>query len=301
MVFKTSIPYRIGLIGGGTDLPFFTNEHGTEIINASFKAYSHCEIQKIQSPHISVETKDYKTHVQIDKLPEMALLAKDEFRISLAVLNHFAGKITDLKCGIQLKTYSDFAPQTGLGGSSAHLISVLKTCLQLLNETWDDQRILDTAHTLERNTLSIFGGFQDFYPCLLQGAHHLSKKPDSEIIHKKLDSDFLKKLDLSFYVLESKETSLGEMELPDAASLKLQKQFAQDAAQAWQQNDGAKFKKILRSSWNIKQGSDKNPPHVFALKSCGLSKRMRVLAVEKSQEKSFVESTSNGVRKVDWN
>ncbi|WP_413582886.1 hypothetical protein [Bdellovibrio sp. HCB288] len=301
MIFKTSIPYRIGLIGGGTDLPFFTNEHGTEIINASFNAYSHCEIQKIQSPHIFIETQDYKTHAQVDKLPELALIAKDEFRICLAVLNHFADEIMNLKCGIHLRSYSEFAPQTGLGGSSAHLISVLKTCLAFLNQSWDDQKILDTAHSLERNTLSIFGGFQDFYPCLHQGAHHLSKKPDAEIIHHKLDTSFLRDLDLSFFVSETAGVSLGEMELPDASSLQLQKQYAREAAHAWKSGDGKTFKQTLKSSWNVKQGSDQAPKHVFAMKSCGLSKKMNVLAVEKSDEKIFLETIGRGVRKVEWN
>ncbi|WP_413585658.1 hypothetical protein [Bdellovibrio sp. HCB274] len=301
MVFKTSIPYRIGLIGGGTDLPFFTNEYGTEIINASFKAYSHCEIQKTQSPHIFIESQDYKTQAQIDKLPELVLIAKDEFRISLAVLNCFANELMELNCGLHVKSYSEFAPQTGLGGSSAHLISVLKSCLALLNLSWSDEKILTVAHSIERNTLSIFGGFQDFYPCLHQGAHHLSKKPDSEIVHRILDSSFLQKLDLSFYVKESPGISLGEMELPDSTSLKLQKEFAKKAAEAWHNDDPVEFKQILRSSWNVKQGKDQNPPDVYAAKTCGLSKKVTVFAVEKPKEKSFLESIGHGVRKVEWN
>ncbi len=300
MVFKSSIPYRIGLIGGGTDLPFFTNKHGTEVINASFKAYSHCEIRKIQSPHIFIEINDYKTQVQVDRLPEMVLISRDEFRISLAVLNNFADTVMSTGSGLHIKTFSEFAPQTGLGGSSAHLIAVLKACLNYLNLSWSDKQILDKAHLLERDTLSIFGGFQDFYPCLYQGAHHLSKNPGSEIVHRPLDGNFLNNLDLSFYIVESKGASLGEMELPDLAALKLQKDLAHQAAEAWNNGKHSVFKDLLQMSWNAKSGSQKNMPYVFATKTCGLSKKMNVLAVEKSQEKSFIESNGPAARKIEW-
>lgn len=300
MVFKASVPYRIGLIGGGTDLPFFTSEHGTEVINASFKAFSHCEIHKIQSPHIFIETKDYQQQIQIDQLPDLALIARDEFRISLAVLNNFAENIMSLGTGLHIKTYSEFAPQTGLGGSSAHLISVLKSCLQLLNQEWDGDKIIHTAHSLERNTLSIFGGFQDFYPCLHQGSHHLSKSPGESIQHTVLNSSFLKNLDLSFYIAQSNSTDTGETELPDLKTLKLQKDLAKAASDAWRQNDAAVFKNLLKDSWSLKCSPQKNIPHVWAAKSCGLSKKMTVLAVEKSLEKSFNESITRAVRKIEW-
>ncbi|QLY25300.1 hypothetical protein [Bdellovibrio sp. KM01] len=299
MVFKSSIPYRIGLIGGGTDLPFFTNKHGTEIINASFKAFSHCEIRKIQSPHIFIETNDYKTQVQIDKLPEMVLISRDEFRISLAVLNNFADLVTSLGGGLHIKTYSEFAPQTGLGGSSAHLIAVLKACLNYMNLNWDDKQILDTAHSIERDTLSIFGGFQDFYPCLYQGAHHLSKNPGSEIIHRTLDGNFLNELDLSFFIMESSAVSLGETDLPELNSLKIQKDLAHQAANAWKQGQHSVFKNLLQESWKAKSQTA-NLPHVFATKTCGLSKRMNVVAVEKSLEKPFTESSGHAARKIEW-
>jgi D-glycero-alpha-D-manno-heptose-7-phosphate kinase len=300
VVFKASVPYRIGLIGGGTDLPFFTNEHGTELINASFKAFSHCEIHKIQSPHIFIETKDYQQQIQIDKLPELALIARDEFRIALAVLNYFADAILAMGTGLHIKSYSEFAPQTGLGGSSAHLISVLKACLNLIDLKWDDQKILETARELERDTLSIFGGFQDFYPCLYTGAHYLSKMPKSEIRHRTLNSDFLNQLDLSFYITGSTATALGELELPDLMSLKEQQRIAQEAANAWATADVASFKRLLRQSWNIKNKISESIPFVFASKTCGLSKKMKVLAVENSVEKSFKENFGEDVRKIEW-
>lgn len=299
MVFKSSIPYRIGLIGGGTDLPFFTNKHGTEIINASFKAFSHCEIRKIQSPHISIETNDYKTQVQVEKLPELILISKDEFRISLAVLNSFADQLMALGGGLHIKSYSEFAPQTGLGGSSAHLIAVLKTCLNYLNLSWSDKQILDTAHSIERDTLSIFGGFQDFYPCLYQGAHHLSKNPGTEIIHRRLDGNFLNELDLSFFLMDSVSESLGESDLPELGSLKVQKDLAHQAAEAWDKRQHSRFKNLLQESWKSKSQPAANLPYSFASKTCGLSKKMNIVAVESPLEKSFIESNGHA-RKIEW-
>ncbi|WP_413292294.1 hypothetical protein ACLSU7_12900 [Bdellovibrio sp. HCB185ZH] len=238
--------------------------------------------------------------VQIDKLPEMVLISKEEFRISLAVLNNFADMITSLGGGLHLKTYSEFAPQTGLGGSSAHLIAVLKACLEYLKLSWNDMQILDSAHSIERNTLSIFGGFQDFYPCLYQGAHHLSKDPGSEIIHRSLDGNFLNELDLSFFLMESSPVSFGETELPELNSLKTQKELAHQAANAWKLGQHSTFKNLLQESWKAKAPSAKSIPYVFATKTCGLSKRMNVIAVEKSLEKSFTESSGHAARKIEW-
>ncbi|MBO9668312.1 MAG: hypothetical protein J7501_16040 [Bdellovibrio sp.] len=302
MVFKTSVPYRIGLIGGGTDLPYFADEHGAEVINASFKAYTHCEILKNQSPQISIETHDYQKSVKISQLPEIALLQANEFRITLAVLNYFYKQLQDLNCGLSIKTFSDFPPQTGLGGSSAHLGAVLKALLHLLELDWDNARILSTAFQIERRILNIFGGFQDFYPCVFEGAHYLSKDVSSEVQHHQLDSEFLNSLGLDFYLIGNSRGSQNiTADLPSTATLQEQKKIARQAAEAWKSQDSQLFKSLLKQSWSMKGINTLSlPPSVFAAKTCGLSKAMTVLAVETTHVPEFIENSKDAYQKIDW-
>lgn len=287
MKVVSKIPYRIGLIGGGTDLPYFSNTYGAQIINAAFNAFTYCEITPLESPVIFIESGDYNKQLEIKKDTPFIRTTSQEFRIATAALDVFQTELALIKSGLHIKTYSDFSPQTGLGGSSAHLVATLKALAQFFNKDWSNEELLNTAIFLERNVLTIFGGYQDFFPCIRPGSHYIYKSKDSDIQSKPLNSHFLKSLDLDFYLIpQNPPTKPEEPEdrLPDLDTLKYQFELGKKGAHAWQNNDPALFKNCLIESWQAKKdsGPEFSLQGVLASKTCGLAKSTRVLVTEKN-------------------
>lgn len=299
-------PYRIGLIGGGTDLPYFSNTYGTQIINAAFEAFTHCEISPIEKQLILLESVDYQRSLEIQMDPPFIQNSSIEFRIISAALDLFQNDISHLNHGLSIKTWSDFSPQSGLGGSSAHLITALRALSKFFNKNWTHLELLRTAIFIEREVLCIFGGYQDFYPCTMPGSHYIFKTKDGSIQNTSLDSEFLKHLNLDFYIYRPRFTQTSEKEfeikqnLPSLDILKKQHSLGRRGADAWLSKNTDAFEKCLIESWNIKNspsGSLIARKGILAAKNCGLSKHTQVLVAKKGSPE--LELTSD-IFKIHW-
>ena len=81
-----------------------------------------------------------------------------------------AVKIMQPDYGFELETYAEFDPGTGLGGSSAVVVSVLGALNFFRNEQQlDIYQLADLAYQVERIEMNIQGGWQDQYATTFGG------------------------------------------------------------------------------------------------------------------------------------
>ena len=85
--------------------------------------------------------------------------------------------------GFNLETFAEFEPGTGLGGSSALVVSVLGALNHFRNEQQlDFYQLADLAYQVERIDMNMYGGWQDQYATSFGGFNWIEFKKNKVIV-----------------------------------------------------------------------------------------------------------------------
>lgn len=136
-------PLRVSLVGGGTDLLSYAYEHGGDAIGFAINRHVCIAVHPGPFDGGVISRLD---HVEQVRTP--AELSNDFARAALAGRNPGAG--------IQLASFSDVPPGTGLGGSAAFLVAMLRALgddaePQVLAHKASDVEIVDLGRAVGRN------------------------------------------------------------------------------------------------------------------------------------------------------
>ena len=150
-------PSRISLLGGGTDLPSYSEKYGGV-----------CYSIAINLKHrFWLDTKVDKNYLF---LPE-----KGNSKFYEAFLNHFGIKHYQLRCE------TDAPIETGLGSSATAGACMVAMANRLLGLNLTKDEIAEKVWDIEVNTLGFYGGRQDQYAAVYGGANFFEFKKD--IVH----------------------------------------------------------------------------------------------------------------------
>ena len=108
----TKTPYRISLGGGGTDLPFYSNSKGGDLISAAIDQY--CIVS------VAVRKLDKEILIQTTTVERVKKLSQLKHEIIRACLEYF-----EIKDSIQVSTFSTIPSKTGLGSSSTLTVGLV--------------------------------------------------------------------------------------------------------------------------------------------------------------------------------
>ncbi|MCU0492582.1 MAG: GHMP kinase [Chloroflexaceae bacterium] len=166
-IFKARAPMRIGFFGGGTDVSPYAEEHGGKVLNCTINLFVRCMLRTSPEPGITIRSLD---------LAEVSRLAAGrtwDGRLGLpqAVLDahpdlHPDG---DDAPGFDITMFSDVPPGSGLGSSSALVVSMLKLLYAAYGAASDPHTLAELAYRIERVDLGIPGGRQDQYAAAFGG------------------------------------------------------------------------------------------------------------------------------------
>src|SRR5215469_12427067 len=108
----TQTPLRIGLLGGGTDLPDYYREHGGRVLNCAIDKYLYVIVKERFDSDIYVNYSRKEIVSRVDDL-EHELVRE-------------AMRMTGVENGVEITTLADIpAAGSGLGSSSAVTLSLL--------------------------------------------------------------------------------------------------------------------------------------------------------------------------------
>lgn len=157
-IYKAKAPMRIGFFGGGTDVSPYAEQHGGKVLNCTIDKYVRCMLRPTNDEGIVIRSLD---------LEEVSrnLTGRWEGRLHLpqAVLDampNARGEVT---------MFSDVPPGSGLGSSSALVVSMLKLICTAYNTPMDPHSLAELAYRIERVNLGIPGGRQDQYAAAFGG------------------------------------------------------------------------------------------------------------------------------------
>ena len=257
-IIRARVPVRMSFSGGGTDMSSYFNKFDSLVLSSTINKYCTASIISRSDKKIIIRSKDLNLEYRCDSFEEIQL--GDE----LDLIKH-AIKIMQPQFGFELETYAEFEKGTGLGGSSAVVVSVIGAFNYFRNNNqlgiYD---IADIAYQVERIDMKISGGWQDQYATSFGGFNCIEFKKNEVIVTPlRLRKETVLELEYNlmlFRLGESRESSkIQKNHISRIKKNKLNTQFENMTKlsimmkDALLRNQVKTFADLLDESWQLKK------------------------------------------------
>ncbi len=247
-------PFRIPLGGGGTDLPSYYSEHGGFLLSAAINKYMYVYVNRpAADDFIRVKYSRYEKVSSPDEVKH------DLVRPALRHLNLYGS--------LEVVSMADVPGGTGLGSSSAYLVSLLTALYELKSEKVPTQALAEVACYIEMELAHHPVGKQDQYIAAFGGLICLDIATDGRVKVTPLDisisaaRNFRNKV-LLFYTgmtrsaddilrAQQQDTERGDVSVID--SLHRTKELGYRIKEALEEGDVERFGRLLDEHWQNKK------------------------------------------------
>jgi len=190
MLIRAKAPLRISFCGGGTDVPPFPQQEGGCVLNATINRYAYATLRPRPDEQISVQSLDLGLSVNYS--PEDKLTYDGKLDLVKAAILKFGGNHAP---GFDLFLHTDAPPGSGLGSSSALMVSLVGVLKEYKSMSLTDYEIADLAYVIERKELEIQGGLQDQYAAAFGGFNFIEFFADHVVVNPlKISPDVINEL-----------------------------------------------------------------------------------------------------------
>jgi TPP-dependent pyruvate/acetoin dehydrogenase alpha subunit/galactokinase/mevalonate kinase-like predicted kinase len=166
----TRTPFRVSLMGGGTDYPAWYREHGGAVLVSTVDKY--CTITAHRPPPFVGEGIRL-VYSSVEHVRSVGELRHPAVR---AVLRH-AG----IESGIEIHSDGDLPARSGMGSSSAFTVGLLHAVYALQERPVSPHRLALDAIELEQMVMQEAVGSQDQVAAAYGGLNHVEFRPDGRI------------------------------------------------------------------------------------------------------------------------
>ncbi|HEV7765859.1 MAG TPA: hypothetical protein VGQ76_12720 [Thermoanaerobaculia bacterium] len=155
-------PVRADLAGGTLDLwPLYLFHPGSRTVNVAISYYAESEISETGTNAIEIQLTDQQYKQRYSSLQEMG--ADPKAALLFRALEHF--KLS----GIKITTRTDAPRGSGLGGSSALSITLVRALSEMAGQPLEGEDLIHLVRDLETRLLGVPAGIQDYYPPVFGG------------------------------------------------------------------------------------------------------------------------------------
>ncbi len=248
----TRTPLRIGLAGGGTDLPSYYRAHGGgACVNAAIDRYIHVLVNEKFDRSIRVAYSKTENVESLDQLQHE--LVREAMR--------YAG----VHDSLEIHTIADIPSEgTGLGSSSALTVGLLNALYAYRGILKDPVELAEAACRIEIDVLHGTLGKQDQYIAALGGVQYLEFEADDSVRSTPLplstrDREALG-AHLSLFYTGITRNAQGILKQMDGrteanlAALGRMRELAAAARDAIVATDWAELGRLLDEGWALKRG-----------------------------------------------
>ncbi len=167
MFVRARAPLRLGLAGGGTDVPPFSDQHGGYVMNVTIDKYAYASIGGADS-QVVFESQDADVVEELD--PAAVDLSPGPTQLMRGVYlriarDHLHGALPK----VWVRAHSDAPPGSGLGSSSTMVVALVAAFNEYFGLALGEYEIAQLAYEVERNDLLLSGGKQDQYAAAFGG------------------------------------------------------------------------------------------------------------------------------------
>jgi len=249
-VIVTQTPLRIGLVGGGTDLPTYYREHGGRVLNAAIDKYVYVIVKQRFDDDIYV---NYSKKEMVSRVED---LQHELVREAM----HMAG----IRGGVEITTLADIpSAGSGLGSSSSVTVGLLHALFAYQGKQVSAEELAERACVIEIDRCRKPIGKQDQYAAAFGGICDIHFGPGDRVavdevrlpppLRRRLQGELL----LFFTgITRSANTILGEQtanvgdRIPQLNKLR---DLAGDAAGGLRRGELGALGTALSESWQAKR------------------------------------------------
>ncbi len=264
-IVRARAPLRLGLAGGGTDLPDYAARFGGAVLNATVDRYAFASIAPRDDGMVVFDACDLgrsETHVAASVLAESRLL------LHRGVYERMVRDYNDgAPLSVTVTTVVDAPLGSGLGSSSALVVALIEAYRAWLDLPLARYDVARLAFAVERTDLGLAGGQQDQYSAAFGGINYLEFLRDGEVIVNplRLSEGVAAELESSLAVCFSGQSRASDsiireqesgMRHDDGAVLEAMHQLRADAVdmkRAVLMGDVGQVASILERSWVAKK------------------------------------------------
>jgi D-glycero-alpha-D-manno-heptose-7-phosphate kinase len=206
MLIRSKAPLRISLCGGGTDVPPYLEERGGVVLSATIDKYAYATLRPRDDCSIAVHSLDYNFIAKYN-LDEV-LPYDGNLDLVKAVINHL-NKGNNTK-GLDFFLHTDAPPGSGLGSSSAVVVSLIGLFKHWLHLPLTNYEIAELAYKIERIDMGIKGGKQDQYAATFGGFNFIEFYKEATIVNPlRIPADVLNELHYNLLLCYTGKTRLS--------------------------------------------------------------------------------------------
>jgi D-glycero-alpha-D-manno-heptose-7-phosphate kinase len=262
---RARAPLRLGLAGGGTDLPSYAEAFGGAVLNATIDRYAFASIQPRDDGRLVFDACDVgreETHDAAAVIPDSRLLLHRG--VYERMLRDYNGSEP---LAITVTTVVDAPMGSGLGSSSALVVALIEAYCAYLDVPLGRYEVAHLAHQIERLDLGLAGGQQDQFSAAFGGINFIEFLAGGRVIVNPLrfHQAVVNELESSLVVCFSGQSRLSDriirqqserLDAGAADALEAMHQLKHDAAamkDAVLLGDMEGFAAILERSWMAKK------------------------------------------------
>ncbi|MCK9206488.1 MAG: dehydrogenase [Salinivirgaceae bacterium] len=180
MFIRSKAPLRLGLAGGGSDVPPFSDLFGGAILNATINMYAYATIEPRSDGKIVLNAVDKEECYTFESTVHLAIDGKLD--LLKGIYNRVVKDFAKHPLSFTLTTYVDAPPGSGLGTSSTLVTAVLGAFAEWLNLPMGEYDLAHLAYEIERVDLDMAGGKQDQYAATFGGVNFMEFYKDDKVI-----------------------------------------------------------------------------------------------------------------------
>lgn len=182
MKVRAKAPLRLGIAGGGTDVSPYSDVHQGAVLNATINLYAHTFLEEIPAGSVQFEARDLGV-AETFETGSVNLNAKSGLLLHRAVycriVKEFLG---GREVPVRVMTYADAPMGSGLGSSSAVVVSMLEAYREAFSLPLGEYDLAKLAFEIERFDCGLSGGKQDQYAAAFGGFNFIEFGPKGSVV-----------------------------------------------------------------------------------------------------------------------
>ena len=265
-IYRSRAPLRLGFAGGGSDVSPYCDIYGGYVLNATINHYAHCSIEPRDLPGIeffAADRNEREFHAATDFIS-----ADDGLTIHRQVYNTIVERFNEGQpLQLQLVTYCDAPPGSGLGSSSTLVVAIVHAYSEWFGLPLGEYDIARLAYEIERVQLNKIGGRQDQYAASFGGFNFMEFGLNEQVVVNplRIKRSITNELESSLVLYNSTVSRLSSNIIQeqvenvvagDSQSINATHAVKQDALkmkEALLKGDYRSIGRILNSSWQSKK------------------------------------------------
>jgi len=281
-IIRARVPVRVTYSGGGTDMSSYINKTPAAVLSSTINKYCTSSVIIRKDDEIHINSKDLNLKYSAKNIN--AVNFGDDLDLIKAAI-----KIMQPDYGFDLEVSSEFEPGTGLGGSSAMVVSVLGALNYFRNDQqMDIYEISDLAYQVERIDMKIQGGWQDQYATTFGGFSWIEFRQNEVVVNPLLlNKNILLELEYNLMLFRlggnRSSSKIQESHIKRIDNKKNLKSFKDMIEIASKMKDSLlkgevkSFADLLHESWIIKQAMNKGITNDFVEDCYNTSRKLGAL------------------------